>query len=174
MKKKLIGFLVCIMLTIIAFSPNISAYETSYDEKDAQTFSKNNIIEENEMVQQELKDSILPELDPQLILSPTGWNFLEPCLNRFPIGFEIVGEAWGKESFNSLIITKTRVSGVVFFLLLGRPIKLRNSNLVLEYWYLVYGKGQFDVFCRWTWNGESHSTGGRFEVDGLKVSLVTP
>ena len=127
---------------------------------------------EDEMVQGEITESTMILREPQPLLSPTGWSFLVPCLNRFPIGFEIIGEAWGSESFNSLSIAKTRYSGFVYFLFGGRPIKIKNSNLVLEYWYLVYGVGQFDVTCTWTWNGKGYHTGGRFKVTGLRVEIV--
>ena len=132
---------------------------------------QNNV--QNEIAQGELTmESTLIMNQPQQLLSPTGWYFLSPCLNRFPIGFEIIGEAWGGESFNSLSITKTRRSGFTYFFFGGNPIKIKNSNLVLEYWYIVYGMGQFDVSCTWTWNGDTEETGGRFEVRGLRVSLV--
>ena len=146
-------------------SPDIQ--DVSMDEmaQNTEMLSKDTIVEE------ELTKSTTSKKQP-LPLSPTGWNFLEPCLNRFPIGFEIIGEAWGSESFNSLSISKTHYSGFVYFVFGGRPIKLRNSNLVLEYWYLVYGRGQFDVSCTWKWNGKGYQTGGRFEVRGLKVELV--
>jgi|GEM_PF-2921871 len=116
----------------------------------------------------------------QSLLFPTGWVFLTRFPNPRSWGYRIIGWTTDEMAYSTKNFNKKRVSGYSSPAILIIRDKLEDDNgnkirLSLDYVYLTFGFGTFDITCRYrTDDLELHNEWlGTASVEGFKVNWIS-